>query len=425
MIKSTVQETSFDSVVMLTLSNWHTEMRSNRYHYASRFARLYPVLFVQPLLTEREYKFEDSEIPGLTILHIWREYDQDQMTLLNEALLERKSLKPLFWVYNVSFIHFLQQRFCPYIVYHATEDYLSSDWRSSFLRDKTKYNYLMDLLKITHLLISVSEGVEEGLIKIGQYRGQRILITNGCDYKFYAPPYPKEMPNNSKKIAIYQGNIFSDKLNYPLLQKLIEKLNDWEFWFCGAVVFGEADYPPFFHCKNVTHFGLLPLEKLKEVSHQATVGLMPFTENDHIINRSFPLKAFEYVACGLPVVTVPIRSMKAFPKLFYFASTAQEFENGMHQAFETRFDSEALEYRLNMAQAQDYDLKFAIANTQIICTMQRIQRDYKSLNFLSLKSVLKLILVPFQSSKINRFFVVCKQFFVKKEKPYTKNNEGI
>ena len=38
----------FDAIVMLTWSDWFTEPVSNRYHYATRFAKHLPVIFVQP-----------------------------------------------------------------------------------------------------------------------------------------------------------------------------------------------------------------------------------------------------------------------------------------------------------------------------------------------------------------------------------------
>src|SRR5437016_5499446 len=55
----------FDGVVMLTWSDWRTEPRSNRYHYATRFARSLPVLFVQPDGVGRSCSFEETEVPGV------------------------------------------------------------------------------------------------------------------------------------------------------------------------------------------------------------------------------------------------------------------------------------------------------------------------------------------------------------------------
>ena len=54
----------FDAVVMLTVSDWHEEPRSNRYHYATRFARIAPVVFVQVDRPTMGFSFEESGIRG-------------------------------------------------------------------------------------------------------------------------------------------------------------------------------------------------------------------------------------------------------------------------------------------------------------------------------------------------------------------------
>src|SRR5688572_19428341 len=90
----------FDSVVMLTWSNWKKEPRSNRYHYATRFARHLRVIFVQPDLHKRTFRFEPTGYNQLEILHVYRYYTSDQILLLNQALTSRGVLRPLLWIYN-------------------------------------------------------------------------------------------------------------------------------------------------------------------------------------------------------------------------------------------------------------------------------------------------------------------------------------
>src|SRR5947209_18562374 len=97
----------FDCIVILSWSKWHSEPRSNRYHYATRFARLLPVIFVQPFWPEPNFRFEETDIRQFTVLHLPETFDDHQSTLLHCALRERGLMRPLFWVYCPSFIHFL------------------------------------------------------------------------------------------------------------------------------------------------------------------------------------------------------------------------------------------------------------------------------------------------------------------------------
>src|SRR5207249_1516261 len=92
-------------------------------------------------------------------------------------------------------------------------------------------------------------------------------------------------------------------------------------------------------------------------AHRATVGLIPFVQSDWIIERSFPLKTFEYVACGLPVVSVPIKALRRFAAVVTTAGTAGEFVAAMQRAVSTRDDPAALANRLRVVRQHDYDLK--------------------------------------------------------------------
>ena len=92
---------SMDAVVMLTMSNWKTELRSNRYHYASRFSQLYPVIFVQADLTEPGYQFENTECNNVFILHVYFNFHrQKQADLIAEALNSKGIIAPLLWIYQ-------------------------------------------------------------------------------------------------------------------------------------------------------------------------------------------------------------------------------------------------------------------------------------------------------------------------------------
>ena len=70
-----------DSVVMLSWSNWKAEPRSNRYHFALRFSRYLPVIFVQADLVEQIVRIEKTEIDNVVILHVYAHYGYEQTTL--------------------------------------------------------------------------------------------------------------------------------------------------------------------------------------------------------------------------------------------------------------------------------------------------------------------------------------------------------
>ena len=349
----------FDSVVLLTWSNWRTEMRSNRYHYSIRFARNLPVLFVQPDLQEKSYRFESTEVENIVILHVSCVYGQVQNRLLRRALAERGIKKPLLWIYNVHFVDFVVNFRAPLKIYHATEDYFTPDFMvlsgTKEIRRKLKW-----ILAFSQLLVTVSEGVREDYFQKGKYSGESLVLENGCDFSYWGLK-PVEIQHlitrKTKRAALYQGGI-SHKIDFPLLENLVTHMPDWEFWFCGEFFNCFDEWDALLKHKNVRYFGKLHPDEVRKLSLEAMVGLIPFLQNDWIIERSSPLKAFEYAACGLPVVTVPIKSLLTFPRIFSFATNAVEFMEEIQQAIASRADVEKIALRLEAARGQDYDQRF-------------------------------------------------------------------
>lgn len=349
----------FDCLVMLTWSDWHTELRGNRYHYATRFAAIgKEVIFVQPDLPDNAYYFEQTEIPRLQILHISNQYNNEQSDLLNKALLEKYLIRPIFWIYNHKFLKVIRNRFSVLNIYHATEDYLSLSGTKA-PSDETFLVSLREMLEFCQLIVTVSPGIHESFAEQLDLPGKIITVTNGCDYKFYH--YSEHAETVSKNVIFYQGNIFS-KLDYELLKNLAFAMPEMEFRFCGKVYKNEQGWQELLKISNVKYLGLLSPEKLRQEAQKATVGIVPFLENCPSLENSFPLKVFEYMACGLPVVSVKIKGLLPFQDVIVFASGVNEFKDAIQKAAQLRFDAEHSSQRYKAAKLQDYDIKF-----QLIC----------------------------------------------------------
>ena len=344
----------FDAVVMLTASDWHAEMRSNRYHYASRFARYLPVLFVQPDVAEPKVELEQSELAGVSIVHVYKTYGWTQCALLRSLLHRRGITSPLFWVYNWQFLPFIELGGAACIAYHATEDYFSS----AFNLHRRHLRDLRTVLRRTDLLIAVSEGVKASYERQGGYRGESLLLTNGCDFGFWALRPGERVPPPRERVALYQGGIHR-KIDFALMDELVRRMPDWEFWFCGVAAVNMPEWLSLCCHANVRYHGKLRPEEVRSLALQATLGMIPFVQKDWIFERAFPLKAFEYVACGLPVVSVPIKALSGYADVISCARTAEEFQAAMRAQALTRNDPDALARRRQAAQAHDYEIRFA------------------------------------------------------------------
>jgi hypothetical protein len=346
----------FDAVVLLTWSDWHTEPRSNRYHFATRFARHWPVYFVQ--WTDggpNGEQIEPVEGHDIRIVHMGLDYGPEQSERLGELLRAAGVRSPLFWIYNPYFLDVVRRVPGRLSVYHGTEDYLGSDANLPLADDAMRGAFLQ-LFQMVDLSVAVTDGVARSIRVNGGFDGPELVLRNGCDTDQWRTALKNPSPV-AAKIAIFQGTI-NARLDFDLLSDLIERMSDWTFYFCGKTT--HAPQPAWNRLTsrlNVHSFGPVHPDRVAEMQARATVGLIPFRQLP-LMKISLPLKAYEYVASGLPVVTIPINELAVEPDLFHTASTAEEFATAIRAVAPTRDMPEWLEKRAHAARGASYDVRF-------------------------------------------------------------------
>lgn len=375
---NSMQHLPFDAVIMLTWSDWKTEPRSNRYHYASRFARHVPVLFVQPWGAPGSgMRAEPSDIKNLTLLHGPSLYDHAAIADFHAYLRAHGIMRPLLWIYDSLHYQPLLESFPKaFRVYHATEDYFtpSISWNDTH---NTIRQSIEQLLPTVDLLVAVSQGVHDVYRQAG-YAGPAVVAENGCDADFFMALRPEMPPSPpAKPIAIFQGGI-NARLDYPLLLSVCRALPEWEFQFYGRAI--ESDgWKALQALANVRYFGAQEPELFGRAMHAATVGLIPYIQ-DQWIRNSLPLKAYEYLACDLPVVSVPIDALAKEPDLFTFASTAEAFATALQNAAASRHDAARIAQRRMQALANSYDARFEAVLSTVNAAMHAPTKANTSLH---------------------------------------------
>ena len=365
----------FDVVLMLTWSDWDSEPRSNRYHYATRFAKEVPTLFVQHNYSKRKgIDVRPSGINNLEIIDISVQMTEGDIDEIKKLLRYRGFLKPLIWIYDPVHYGNLMAAFPHgYFVFHATEDYLTPTkcWNNS-LSGSISEQVKVFLKKIDYA-VYVTNQLENSYKKIGEYKGAGAVIKNGCDAEFFINL--QKIFNNSPNLrpsAIYQGGI-NNRLDYELLLRLIRLMPDWDFKFCGVAQISDG-WKEITQLPNVQYFGALSPEDIGGHMCNSTVGIIPFVQDSWIAN-SLPLKAYEYVACGLAVVTVPILELEGEKEIFAFAKSADEFAVKMRLLDNSRQDIGLSELRRLSALANSYDKRFELFKKNLLLTCGKKKND--------------------------------------------------
>jgi glycosyltransferase involved in cell wall biosynthesis len=123
-------------------------------------------------------------------------------------------------------------------------------------------------------------------------------------------PRPPALPVASP-LLMFVGAIDAYKLDLPMFEALVSATPTWTYVLIGPV--GETDpstdVTSLLALPNVHWLGPRPYQELPAYLACADVALLPLQLNDYT-RRMFPMKFFEYLSAGCPVVATAIPSLR-------------------------------------------------------------------------------------------------------------------
>jgi glycosyltransferase involved in cell wall biosynthesis len=192
------------------------------------------------------------------------------------------------------------------------------------------------------------------------HRPAAVMIRNGCDFDHFASA---RRGANQRPVVGYFGAI-SDWFDTALVAELAARRPDWDFVLVGST-YG-ANIARLAALPNVSLPGEEAYASLPDRIARFDVGIIPFkrTKLTEAVN---PVKVYEMLASGLPVVSVPIPEVSMLAPLVRLASSASEFEREIAAALHD--DDQAREARRAFARANDWDRRFESFRTAIAAVL--------------------------------------------------------
>jgi glycosyltransferase involved in cell wall biosynthesis len=168
-----------------------------------------------------------------------------------------------------------------------------------------------------------------GLVDVAQQMGARsvMALPNGIRYGDFAGsgdvPQPPEYAHWKGPIGVYVG-AFGPWVDVALMQACASARPDMHFVLIGPAE-GLAGY--FEALPNVHLLGTRSRQQLVPYLRHAHVGLIPFDRQKHpnLVDYVHPLKLYEYLACGLPVVSTDWAELRRFAHPATLCTTVDEF----------------------------------------------------------------------------------------------------
>lgn len=133
-----------------------------------------------------------------------------------------------------------------------------------------------------------------------------------------------ESKNNSARDgALFAGNLTTQKIDFSLLQNLIE--SGVELHLAGPIADSNAESRVgLLVDKGAQYHGTLDLQSLSSLANRCKVGLIPYAVNSYTEGVS-PLKTYEYLAAGLTVISTNLPGVRANAPSVFVATSRSRF----------------------------------------------------------------------------------------------------
>jgi len=200
-----------------------------------------------------------------------------------------------------------------------------------------------------------------------------VLSPHGVDVDLFRQAHDRSIPvaeplRQLRHPVVGLFGLIDGRLDLALLKALARSRPSWSFLFIGHV---DGHMRQLAELPNVMLPGPVPYDALPNWARAFDVCLMPYRPGP-FAERANPLKLREYLACGKPVVSIPMPSVEPFRGLVSLASTPQEFLSRIET--ELAGDSDAAR-RQRMAAVADMSWEARVAEVVETVEWHMAQRN--------------------------------------------------
>lgn len=324
-------------IVCVGFNDWDNEVWTNQHHLMARLAAAGSrVLFIESLGLRRPQLGSKRDLrrigrrlrrglaglrhqDGVAVLSplILPIHGQRALDRLNTALLRtqvRRATRrlgfsrPILWGYVPQAQRLIEVLDPRLVVYHCVDDIGAQERvdAASFAAAERRYAQRADLVlasapALADRMRQLTEHVLYAPNVADSERFSRALEPGGVDGALAALPEPR---------LVFVGTISAAKLDFDLLLGLAAARRDWTIALVGPVGLGDpaTDISGLASEPNIHLLGPRTQDELPDLLRGAAAGLIPYRRT-RLTASIFPMKVYEYLAAGLPVVASPLPAL--------------------------------------------------------------------------------------------------------------------
>jgi glycosyltransferase involved in cell wall biosynthesis len=322
-------------LVCVGFADWDAELPTNQHHLMGRLAQRNRVLFVEslglrrPQLAGRDVRrilrrlrrglAKPRERGGVHVLSplVIPLHGSVALRRLNSWLLRRQvrraarrlgMQRPILWGYvpqAEQLIPALEPRL---VVYHCVDDIAAQKGvdAEAFRAAEERFARAADLV------IASARSLAD---RLGRIAAHVLYAPNVADTPLFSTalePGPEDpgIEPLARPRVVFHGALVATKLDLGLIAGLARMRPEWSIALVGPRGLGDpgTDLSAIEGIANVHELGPRPHDELPAVLRGVAVGIIPYAINP-LTSSVFPMKVYEYLGAGLPVVATPLPAL--------------------------------------------------------------------------------------------------------------------
>jgi glycosyltransferase involved in cell wall biosynthesis len=190
-----------------------------------------------------------------------------------------------------------------------------------------------------------------------QARGLVQHVPNGVDAAAFRGAFPVPVPLQAiPRPRLGYVGVLQERVDVDLMLDMAHRFPEAHFVFAGPIFGPRSVFAPLMARPNVHFLGAVPYDEVPAYLAHMDVCLLPHTQNALTASMN-PLKLYEYLAAGRPVVSTPVPPTERFKDVIHIAGTPSAFAAAIAAAIAEADDPACRTRRQSVARANDWSLR--------------------------------------------------------------------
>ncbi len=262
-------------------------------------------------------------------------------------------LNPWLWTYNPLTTEFIDLKKYNKVIYHCVDEIKAQPGMPVNILERAE----KDLVSGADIVFVTAPNL---LISRKKLNDNTYYFSNVADFNHFSKAMkadtlvPTDLLEIKGPILGFIGAVSSYKVNFELLIYIAEQRPEWNIVIIGQVGEGDpsTDVAKLESMSNIYILGPRPYKDLPCYLKGFDVALLPNNINEYTDNM-FPMKFFEYLAAGKPVVSVELKAIMEFEGIVKIGKNKELFLEAIEETLQGKVAN--LEDRISLASKYTYE----------------------------------------------------------------------